>query len=135
MVNSGDGFAIILLMFWVDLLGWWYGDGFKDLGAKFKALFETTSDFFSIGLLGKSLFQPFRQTLTVSNYKRTLGEKVADALVSRTIGFLVRGCLILAGSLLLAVEIVAMGITYILWPIIPLTPVLLVFLTVSNFGF
>ncbi|USN97174.1 MAG: hypothetical protein H6799_02235 [Candidatus Nomurabacteria bacterium] len=74
-------------MFWVDLLGWWYGAGLKDLSIKFNALFSSTSDFFSISLLAKNLFQPYRQTLTVSNYKRTFGEKITDALVSRTIGF------------------------------------------------
>jgi len=135
MVNSGDIFAIISLMFWVDLLGWWYGAGFKDLGTKFSSLFESTSDFFSIGLLAKSLFQPFRQTLTVSNYKRTLGEKIADALVSRTVGFLVRACLIVAGSIALMIEIIAMGIIYVVWPVVPLLPVLMVGLTIFNFGF
>lgn len=122
-------------MFWVDILGWWYGAGFKDLGVKFNSLFESTSDFFSVGLLAKSLFQPFRQTLTTSNYKRTLWEKIGDALVSRTIGFLVRACLIVAGGVILLVEILAMGITYLLWPVIPFIPIILVGLALFNFGF
>lgn len=122
-------------MFWVDLLGWWYGAGFKDLSLKFKALFESTSDFFSIGLLAKSLFQPFRQTLTVSNYKRTLGEKIADALVSRTVGFLTRFCLILAGGIILMLEVLLMGVIYLFWPIIPFTPLLLMGAALINFGF
>ncbi len=122
-------------MFWVDLLGWWYGAGLKDLGLKFSTLFSSTSDFFSINLLAKSLFQPYRQTLTVSNYKRTFGEKITDALVSRTVGFLVRFCLILAGSIILLLEVLAMGITYLLWPFVPILPLLLAGLTVINFGF
>lgn len=122
-------------MFWVDLLGWWYGAGLKDLSIKFNALFSSTSDFFSISLLAKNLFQPYRQTLTVSNYKRTFGEKITDALVSRTIGFLVRFFLILFGGVVLALEIFAMGLTYILWPFIPLLPVILVGLSILNFGF
>lgn len=122
-------------MFWVDLFGWWYGAGFKDLGLKFNALFQSTSDFFSIGTLAKTLFQPFRQTLTTSNYKRTFGEKIGDALVSRTIGFLVRFFLILFGGLILMFEVILMGLTYLLWPIVPVLPVVLVGLTLTNFGF
>lgn len=122
-------------MFWVDILGWWYGPGFKDLGQKFSSLLESTSDFFSIGLLGKSLFKPFRQTLTVSNYKRTFGEKIADALVSRTIGFLVRLCLIVVGFILLTIEVFVMAFTYVMWPIVPLLPFLLVGLSILRFGF
>lgn len=121
-------------MFWVDLLGWWYGAGFKDLSLKFSALFQSTADFFSIGTLAKTLFQPFRQTLTTSNYKRTLGEKIGDALVSRTIGFLVRFFLILFGAIVLALEILGLGLTYLLWPVLPALPVVLAAMSLTGFG-
>lgn len=122
-------------MFWVDLLGWWYGAGFKDLSLKFSSLFAATSDFFSIGTLAKTLFQPFRQTLTSSNYKRTLGEKIGDAVVSRTMGFLTRFFLIIFGGLILLFEAILMGFTYLLWPLVPAMPVALLALTLINFGF
>ncbi len=134
-MNLNLSSVIILLMFWVDLFGWWYGEGFKDLSSKFSSLFGSTSDFFSIGLLTKSLFQPFRQTLTTSNYKRNFWEKLGDALVSRTVGFLVRFCLIVAGCFALMLEVICMGLTYLLWPILPVIPLLLIALTILNFGF
>lgn len=122
-------------MFVTDLLSWWYGAGFKDLSRKFKSLFVSTSDFFSVDILGKTLFQPFRQTLTTSNYKRTLGEKIGDAVVSRSMGFLVRSFLILIGLTLLCLEALLMGLLYVIWPIVPFVPFLLIALSAMEVGF
>ena len=128
----GSIFAIIRLMFFTDLLGWWYGAGFKDVGRRFNDIFASTVDFFSIDILAKSLFQPFRQTLTTSNYKRTLGQKIGDALVSRTIGFLTRFFLILFGALALVAEVLVMAILYITWPLVPLLPIAMVVLSLTD---
>jgi hypothetical protein len=104
VVSGGAGSGIILLMFLMDLFGWWYGAGFKDLSNKFKEIFESTMDFFSINDLAKSLFKPFRETLTTSVYKRTLFQKLGDAFISRAVGFFTRFFLILIGGLSLIIE-------------------------------
>jgi hypothetical protein len=122
-------------MFLTDLIGWWYGAGFKDLFLKFNSFFAATSDFFSINDLAKSLFKPYRQTLTSVNYKRTLGQKLGDAFVSRTIGFLVRFFLILFGLVTLAFQGLVMVLCLLMWPFVPLMPFLLILLSLIGFGF
>jgi hypothetical protein len=121
-------------MFLSDILGWWYGAGFKDLIARFKTTFEGTVDFFSVDLLFKSLFQPFRQTLTDVRYKRTIWQKFGDALVSRTVGFVTRFFIILIGVLLMALELLVLGLLLALWPIIPFMPFILIFASVTKVG-
>jgi hypothetical protein len=122
-------------MFLTDLLGWWYGAGFKDLMLKFNGSFVATADFFSIDDLAKSLFKPYRQTLTSVSYKRTLGQKLGDAFVSRAIGFIVRFFLIIFGLLAMVFQGLAMAVSLILWPIIPLLPIVLIVLSLVGFGF
>lgn len=122
-------------MFLSDILGWWYGLGFRDLTKRFGKLFGATSDFFSVGLLAKSLFQPFRQTLTDIRYKRTLGQKVGDALVSRAVGFIARGSLIFVGGLLMMVEFILFALIMVLWPVLPVVPFVLIFLSIVGAGF
>ena len=80
------------------------------------------ADSFSIGLLFKTLFQPFRQISGVEGKKTTAGEKIVDALISRLVGFIVRVFIIFIGIIsliLLAVGGVVLGL---LWPAIPLMP-------------
>ena len=114
-----EGSGIILLMFLMDLFGWWYGAGFKDLSNKFK----------------ESLFKPFRETLTTSVYKRTLFQKLGDAFISRAVGFVTRFFLILIGGLSLILEAFVLLSLIALWPFIPFLPFILVLMTVANFGF
>lgn len=121
-------------MFLGDILGWWYGAGLKDLVKCFKKTFESTNDFFSVGLLFKSLFQPFRQTLTDIQYKRTLGQKIGDALVSRAVGFIVRGSLIFIGGLAVLFEIIILCLAVVAWPFLPLVPFGLIFLGILGVG-
>jgi hypothetical protein len=122
-------------MFISDILGWWYGTGFKDLSNRFKKTFESTVDFFSIDILLKSLFQPFRQTLTSSPIKRTLGQKVGDALISRAVGFTVRFCLIMIGGGLILVELFVICLLMLLWPLLPFSPAILLILSFLKVGF
>lgn len=122
-------------MFVSDIFGWWYGSGLKDLISRFKTIFAGTVDFFSIDILAKSLFQPFRQTLTDVRYKRTLGQKIGDAIVSRSVGFITRFFIILIGGLLMILELMAFGLVLLLWPFVPFSPIILVMMSVLGVGF
>lgn len=124
-----------MVMFWVDLISWWYGKGFSALGSRYSEIFVQTADFFSVSDLLSSLFKPFRQTLTSANYQRTLGQKLSDAFISRSIGFVTRLFIILVGVALFILEGIAMIASYILWPFVPVAPLILVALTLTNFGF
>ena len=106
----------------ISFFEWWYSRGWSIYFQGFLARLRNMADSFSIGLLFKTLFQPFRQISATDGRKTTAGEKIVDALVSRLVGFIVRIFIIIAGAIsliLLAIGGVVLGL---LWPAIPLMP-------------
>ena len=106
----------------ISFFEWWYSRGWSIYFQGFLARLHDTADSFSIGLLFKTLFQPFRQISTTTGKKSTASEKIIDALVARLVGFIVRLFIIIAGIILMALLLVGGMILGILWPIIPLMP-------------
>lgn len=114
-------------MFIVGLLGWWYGSGWKKVGVILMQKAVTSEDYFSIDLLLKTLFSPFRQISADSGRGGTLGDKMRaafDKLFSRAIGAVIRLILVLVGCLWLLVNIVIDLIIMLLWPLLPVLPVI-----------
>ena len=110
----------------VSFLQWWYSRGWGIYFLGFRDRLRNTADFFSIGLLLKTLFQPFRQ---ISANERgdtggLEGTLVAffDRLLSRVIGFIVRVFVIVGGIVSLAFMVVIGLAISIVWPLIPLAP-------------
>lgn len=93
----------------------------------FRAKMRNVADFFSIGLLLKTLFQPFRQiSADETGEKGGLeGALVAffDRLLSRVIGFVVRFFIIIAGIIVMTLQLVFGLLLAVLWPCIPLLPI------------
>ena len=85
------------------------------------------ADFFSIGLLLRTLFQPFRQISADETGEKggIQGALVAffDRLLSRIIGFVVRVCIIIAGIIVMTLQFVFGALLALLWPCIPLLPI------------
>ena len=85
------------------------------------------ADFFSIGLLLKTLFQPFRQiSADESSEHRGLEGVlvvVTDKIVSRLIGFIVRTGIIIIGIIAMTVQLVCCLALAIAWPCVPLLPI------------
>lgn len=111
-------------MFIVGFLGWWYGPGWRmrmqDIGARLARVF----DFFSIDLLVRTWFSPFRQIGT-EQVARGLTEQLralSDHLVSRTIGGIVRTFTIMAGVIALLVTLVICIVEICVWIFVPLFP-------------
>ncbi|MCQ2571102.1 MAG: hypothetical protein MJ154_02550 [Candidatus Saccharibacteria bacterium] len=86
------------------------------------------ADFFSIGLLLKTLFQPFRQiSADETGEKGGLeGALIAffDRTLSRVIGFIVRTFIIVAGIITLSLQLVFGLLLAVLWPCVPALPVI-----------
>ncbi len=123
-------------MFILDLLSWWYLESWSTLNNKMAASFKASANFFSIGSLIPSLFKPYKQNLTSgAGVKQTLGQKLSDALVSRAVGFFIRLTLIFAGLITLLVQLLIFALSLVLWPLLPLSPLILVALSLINFGF
>lgn len=110
----------------VSFLQWWYLRGWLIYFDGFRTKMRDMADFFSIGLLLRTLFQPFRQiSADETGEKGGLeGALIAffDRLLSRLIGFIVRICVIIGGIIVMTFELVAGLVIALLWPCIPLLP-------------
>ena len=86
-------------MFIVGILSWWYGDGWRQRFAITRESILKTNDFFSITLLLKTLFTPFRQ-ISAGKVRGPIGVQLQaflDRLFSRLKGAFVRSIVIFIG--------------------------------------
>lgn len=112
-------------MFIVGLLTWWYGMGWRQRAAIVRERLASTMDYFSIDLLLKTLFSPFRQ-ISAGQVNGPLAVKwraFVDRLVSRCIGAVVRLVLIVVGLLAIVFFGVIGLLSLVLWAVVPLLPV------------
>ena len=114
-------------MLLTDLLGWWYGRGWKwAIQHQLKTRNARILEFFSVGALSKTLFAPFRQTYTGSS-QGSLGARLralGDQTISRAIGLVVRLTLIVAAAVLMVANSIVSVASIIVWPLVPVSPLL-----------
>lgn len=111
-------------MFIVGLLSWWYGAGWQQRFTILKERLAMTVDYFSIDLLAKTLFAPFRQ-ISAGNVNGPVGVKLQaffDRLISRLIGAMVRSTMIVIGFGAIFIHSLIGIITVVVWAFIPLLP-------------
>jgi hypothetical protein len=92
------------------VLGWWYGRGLGQFVTWLKSRLSATADLFSLGLMLKTLFAPFRQIGNEASDKTGFElwlERTASRLISRFIGFLMRTVMLLIGAILITLQIAA----------------------------
>ena len=112
-------------------LTWWYGSGWAwRLQGHLKSL-KTLSEYFSVEALLRTLFAPYRQTLVYDRRQKNisnLGSRLLDGAVSRCVGFLYRSSLLFMACLLALGEVILFILSAVVWPLIPLLPLLAVVL-------
>lgn len=114
---------------------WWYGVGWFSLGRKVGGRINGVLKFFSVAQLAASLFAPFRQ-ISAGQVQGPLGVQLrawGDKQFSRVIGAIVRLMLIacgLIGALLYGVLGLAM---LLVWPFLPVLPLVGLVLMLSGF--
>ena len=117
----------------IALFSWWYTAGWAQLGERALKRIASVLDFFSIGLLLKSLFAPFRQ-ISVGSVQGPLSVKLrawGDKQISRAIGAMVRSGVIVFGLLAtLMMCVVAIGLLLI-WPLVPIMRLVALFIVVG----
>ena len=93
------------------------------------------TDFFSLKLLLKTLFEPFKQISngTVNGSLEDRFRAFIDRLISRIVGAVVRIGLLIIGLFLIIIEAVAGLALLIIWPVVPLMPLVSVILMVVGF--
>lgn len=101
------------------MLGWWYGQGWSWLLKIIQDNLKTVGETFSVPILLKTWFSPWKQIQTQSSF-RNFFQAAIDNLVSRLIGAVVRTFMLLA-ALFLTFGLVAGGfVLMIVWPVFPL---------------
>lgn len=113
-------------MFLVGIFQWWYGDGLiKHVRQCFVGILRT-ADFFSIGLLLRTWFDPFRQisAAQVNGPLPVRFQAFLDRLFSRMVGAVVRTIVMLFGLLMILLQAVLSGGLIIGWILLPCTPII-----------
>ncbi|NCU40594.1 hypothetical protein EOL73_02450 [Candidatus Saccharibacteria bacterium] len=111
--------------------GWWYTVGWFDQAKLGRERLRRLSDFFSIGLLVKNLFKPFKQ-LDTDRVKGSLDvvfRAWIDRMISRMIGAMIRTVLIFIGMISWIIAVIANLVWLVVWPTLPVFPVVGVFVT------
>jgi hypothetical protein len=111
-------------MLFTDMLLWWYGPGWRAELRKVATRSMSILDAFSVGLLTRTLFSPFRQ-IDAGRVRGSIQVQFRawfDRSFSRVFGFFVRSIVILTG--LLAASFVAIGslLIALAWLVAPLLP-------------
>lgn len=111
-------------MFLVGIFQWWYGNGLLQYIRQSFLSVLRTADFFSVGLLLKTLFNPFRQ-ISAAPVGGALSVQLSaffDKLFSRAIGAVVRSMVIIVGLLMILLRFLWMIVGIIMWLALPLMP-------------
>lgn len=113
-------------MYLVGLLSWWYGAGWRQRSVLVKGRLTTTLDYFSLGLLLKTFFSPFRQISAgkVNGSLETQFRAFIDRLISRAIGAMVRSAVLVVGVAFIIVHALWGALTLVFWLLIPLFPLI-----------
>lgn len=113
-------FMVILSMF-----SWWYTTGIAEELERIKRMIARVSDQFSLGLLLKTLFQPFRQISANDRGGDALEDKIRawfDRLVSRIIGAFIRLFVMIVGVIALFLTVVFAFLRLVFWVLLPILP-------------
>lgn len=122
----------------VSFFTWWYGRGFKGYLAGFVDHLRDLTDFFSIRLLIRNLFAPFRQIAAEKGANLPLNARIRemfDLLISRLVGATVRCMILIVGLVLLTLRTILGLIVGILWPLMPLLVIYSVMLFIRGVVF
>ena len=107
-------------------LSWWYGAGWKARLFAIREKLAASYDYFSIDLLAKTMFSPFRQ-ISAGRVSGPIGAQIRaffDRLISRIIGSIVRTILIIVGVAWLSVQVVIGAVMLAVWPLLPFAPLI-----------
>lgn len=115
-------------MFMASFFSWWYGPGWRLHASQVRHRLTRTSEFFSLGLLLRTLFAPYRQISAgaVRGNITVQWRAFLDRTVSRFVGFFVRIIILIVGVVSLLVLSVAWIGWLLLWPLLPVMPLILV---------
>lgn len=113
-------------MLFVDFISWWYADGLRGFIGRLGLQLAKMMDFFSVGLLIKTLFTPFRLIDSYSSGGESLDAKVRagiDKVIARLIGGLIRSAVLIFAVIVIFTTIVIDLVKVMLWLCAPSLPI------------
>lgn len=108
----------------VGIIGWWYGRGLRLQMERLLGRVVSVYDYFSIGLLFRTLFAPFRQ-ISAGYVRGPIAAQLrafGDRAFSRAIGAVVRIVMMIIGVVALLVAFIVAVVGLILWLSAPFLP-------------
>lgn len=121
-------------MFIVGMLSWWYTDGWRRRVVWARNRLISSYDYFSIDLLARTLFSPWRQ-ISAGKVQGPIGVQLRawfDNLISRIIGGFVRTLVMIIGIVTILVTVVVCGVVVITWAFVPFAPFIALGLTMAG---
>jgi hypothetical protein len=118
-------------MFIVGILSWWYGAGLITRISAVQGRIASIMDYFSIDLLLRTIFSPFKQ-ISAGSVSGSVGQKwraFVDRFFSRCIGAVVRLLLIIVGTAGIIGTIIVGALLIVVWLFVPVLPLVGVILT------
>ncbi len=109
----------------VGMLSWWYTGGLSSTIQTVWRRLVSTFDYFSIDLLIKTLFAPYRQ-ISAGSVDGPIGlqlRALVDQLLSRLIGATMRTIVMFIGTIALLIVVLISLVQVVLWLIVPLLPI------------
>lgn len=106
----------------VSFIQWWYGRGFREYLQGFVDRLKDAADFFSMRLLIRNLFAPFRQIAAQKGENLSLNMRFhawVDLMVSRFVGATIRFLLLVIGTIVLIIRAVIGIVLAVAWPLMP----------------
>lgn len=105
----------------LEFFKWWYGQGWALLVRNMRRRLVMTSNVFSVPILIRTLFAPWRRIITyggagINSQIRT----AADNLVSRLVGFVVRLFVLFTAGVSLVVVMAVAAVEIAAWPLLPI---------------
>lgn len=110
----------------VGFLYWWYTRGWANFVRGLLNKLRGMVDFFSLGLLLKTFFAPFRQISAYQSDNASIQQRFQeffDKLISRAVGAVVRFLIIICGIVAITAMIIFGVVVSVIWPIMPAVPV------------
>jgi hypothetical protein len=116
-----------MVMLAIDLIKWWYSTGWGELINRLRTLLRKVVVTFSVPILLRTLFAPWRRIITYGDESFIAGLKAAlDNTVSRFVGFGVR-IVVLITALISVAIITSIGvISVVIWPLMPILGIALI---------
>ena len=112
--------AVTMGVMFVELLRWWYGPGWMATVHRVSAWTSGIERAFSLTLLLKTLFSPWRRIISVSGRGIDAKIKAAlDNLVSRLVGFVVRSIVLVAAGAATLGAFIGGLLMMVIWPLLP----------------